>query len=374
MGNCCMSLESKKRAKGLQNFRNTRASIVKKTSIIDKMENKRSIQLVKNIVETKLEITASKKQAMKLYKSFGALRPMLAFLNQFEQIRLQLANQFFYDIAVSRVQTIIQLESSLFIFYNVLQNTASVFDLRKGKIERNFSLQGILRSISSTVFIQVKNVVYVYIHYLRVKNSWFELSGFDCIWNRIKKEQKASINLQVDARAFVSFQNSHIVASGGKNQSGESSKAVEIYHIKENKWIMAPSMNLARYSHTSCILGNYVYIASVSARNMQDSVERFDMQSYLKNAGSISWQLIIARGYDSFRPPKTVSLMAPLNDSEIIILDSFKKDQQQNTALVFNTSKMSFKEVDQPFTFLVRNNRSMLAGKDKIVAYVDEIK
>lgn len=48
-------------------------------------------------------MTASKEQAYKLYTSYGIIRMMIFHLKPIEQLELQLANKFFYDIAVSRV-------------------------------------------------------------------------------------------------------------------------------------------------------------------------------------------------------------------------------------------------------------------------------
>ena len=72
--------------------------------------------------------TASKKRAWKLYTSFGIVRVMVAHLEPLEQIRLQLANKFCYEIAVSRAQTIVQFDSTNLIFLNARKNCAYLFD------------------------------------------------------------------------------------------------------------------------------------------------------------------------------------------------------------------------------------------------------
>ena len=74
-----------------------------------------------------MQINASKAQGWGVYTSFGINNQMIPFLDAYEQIALQQACQFCYEIAVGRVQTTVTITRS-FLFgvrYGIYQVTTS---------------------------------------------------------------------------------------------------------------------------------------------------------------------------------------------------------------------------------------------------------
>ena len=63
---------------------------------------------------------------------------MIVNLEWVESILLQLANRFFYEIAVSRVETFVKFDQGNLIFTDPLRAKAIVFNKRKNLIE-NFA-------------------------------------------------------------------------------------------------------------------------------------------------------------------------------------------------------------------------------------------
>ena len=62
-----------------------------------------------------MQINASKAQGWGVYTSFGINNQMIPFLDAYEQIALQQACQFCYEIAVGRVQTRVIVKKNFFL-------------------------------------------------------------------------------------------------------------------------------------------------------------------------------------------------------------------------------------------------------------------
>ena len=60
--------------------------------------------------------------------------------------------------------------------------------------------------------------------------------------------------------SLVNFANKFLFVSGGRIKHGEEeSKSVDFYNIQKNTWSPAPAMNVARSSHSSCVLGEQIF-------------------------------------------------------------------------------------------------------------------
>ena len=72
--------------------------------------------------------------------------------------------------------------------------------------------------------------------------------------------------------ALACFKESYIVVSGGQcPQTHALLQSVDIYKIKANAWKPAPMLTIARKSHSSCCLGDYIYVACGQVSSMQVS-------------------------------------------------------------------------------------------------------
>ena len=62
--------------------------------------------------------------------------------------------------------------------------------------------------------------------------------------------------------ALANFHDSLIVLSGGASrESYQVVSSVDVYSIEADKWSSIASLNQARREHSSCCVGDYVYIA-----------------------------------------------------------------------------------------------------------------
>ena len=72
----------------------------------------------------------------------------------------------------------------------------------------------------------------------------------------------------------------HIVAIGGLNPVNSFHQdSVDIYNVTKDEWQPAPSLILARWGHSSCSLGDFIYVAfgRDSENHMYNLFERLDM-------------------------------------------------------------------------------------------------
>lgn len=103
--------------------------------------------------------------------------------------------------------------------------------------------------------------------------------------------------------ALASYKTSHIVVSGGQDpQTFKTLASCEIYEIRANKWTKAPNMHFARKCHSSCSVGDYVYVAcgqvevhdDKSGRTQKiltNQIERLDLKSFVQG-DKVTWELI----------------------------------------------------------------------------------
>lgn len=67
--------------------------------------------------------------------------------------------------------------------------------------------------------------------------------------------------------ALANVRDSLLVLSGGRladeraNFTYITSRSVDIYEVRTDKWRKAPDLNKARAAHSSCFLGDFVYVA-----------------------------------------------------------------------------------------------------------------
>ena len=95
--------------------------------------------------------------------------------------------------------------------------------------------------------------------------------------------------------AIANFKDSHIFVSGGETEiRGRTLKSVEYYSIKADSWSTAPNMNTKRDSHSSCSLGDFVYVSCGSNGNRDTNcVERLNAKKLLAgDSQDIVWEVL----------------------------------------------------------------------------------
>ena len=117
---------------------------------------------------------------------------------------------------------------------------------------------------------------------------------------------------------MANFNDYLIFITGGSTISYTSSE-VFYYDIKTNRWSCAPKMVKARFDHSSCILGNalYVYGGQHSEKGKILPIPMERLASINKGIGEAShcWEILQISTLD-----KLNCLMIPLNCSEKILI------------------------------------------------------
>ena len=88
--------------------------------------------------------------------------------------------------------------------------------------------------------------------------------------------------------ALCSFQDRYIFVSGGEFQD-----SVERYDCASDSWSLMPALNGNRHKHSSCALGNVIYVicgASGYNDELQNTIESLDTR--LISSMAASWEII----------------------------------------------------------------------------------
>ena len=130
------------------------------------------------------------------------------------------------------------------------------------------------------------------------------------------------------------FEDKFIFISGGQILNHYHAYAsVDVYDIAANRWKKATDMNIARYQHSSCCLGYFVYVCcGYNSRNGQTVlnsnylIERLDIRSFLPNFAQkpAAWDLICCASSESLTKSRMNPMMAPIGPSEIFIMGGTK--------------------------------------------------
>ena len=85
-------------------------------------------------------------------------------------------------------------------------------------------------------------------------------SGFDGV--EITVEEKATPTTGRDRPSLVNFKNRFIFVSGGTNPQNwdQYYRSVEYYDIATDTWSAAAPLNKSRSYHSSCSLGDFIYV------------------------------------------------------------------------------------------------------------------
>ena len=62
---------------------------------------------------------------------------------------------------------------------------------------------------------------------------------------------------------------------------------MEVYNVDRDQWSPCPSLNIARFSHSSCILGEKLYVSGGYGEDHLDSIEIADCTELI--SGSATW-------------------------------------------------------------------------------------
>ena len=116
------------------------------------------------------------------------------------------------------------------------------------------------------------------------------------------------------ALSLANFKNKFIFSLGGQNYFNTSADAYR-YEIKSDTWINIPAMNKSRCSHSSCFMGNHLYVSGgCNLEGHVASIERLAIADDESGTPLGGWETLQV-SYEFFGR----LLMAPLDANEILL-------------------------------------------------------
>ena len=149
-----------------------------------------------------------------------------------------------------------------------------------------------------------------------------------------------------DMPALAQFDFTHIFVSDGCNSRDYRAKldSVDYYNIAEDSWHGAPKLNTARFGHSSCSVGRFIFVigGEGSDGRLVTSVERIDARKLLTTSLGqevTCWEQVICPELARISP-----LVSAIGHSteEIIVSGGLGRDSSyQSDAFVFHVESMS---------------------------------
>ena len=143
----------------------------------------------------------------------------------------------------------------------------------------------------------------------------------------------------------------------------KSQNSVEVYNVDTNEWQTCPSLNKQRSQHSSCVLGNKLYVCSGWE---ESSIEVADCSELIN--GTATWETLSVTYGDSFGGAWD-HVFCPISSHEIVIM-------LERDISIFDTSSNTMTKVGSPFkkdTLLsCSSNQAAMSKAGQIVALVKD--
>ena len=150
--------------------------------------------------------------------------------------------------------------------------------------------------------------------------------------------------------------------------------SVELYCITSDSWSDAPDLNVSRCCHSSCTLGDRVYVVGgfqyAILRNL-NSIEYINAEDFLAHRDGSVWVQIEVD--NSTLRPRNFCIFCPVSSREIVIMGGFNWDDERDLGdvLVFDTEDETFTRLAwDGGRFKNQNNASAMLKLGKISALI----
>ena len=194
------------------------------------------------------------------------VKQLIPFLDTLEQIHLQTLNPFWYNIAVSRVQTVIPTKVLYFAWSESGQYRETIFQINAATLDP-FTFRDDKLNFSSFYTVMVGRGLYAFEQ--NVANPRFRHYSQLHV-GHVKVEELAQPSLPRNAPSLANYNDEKIFVTGGSipNKYSKIHKECAMYDIKEGKWYNEmPTLLIGRSNHSSCCLGKYLYVCGGYSKN-----------------------------------------------------------------------------------------------------------
>ena len=174
------------------------------------------------------------------------------------------------------------------------------------------------------------------------ETEWIRYSNLDCV--KITKTELVAPEIARLGASVTNFKNKLVVVAGGTNEIGSDYATVEIYSLVDEKWTKAPKLNERRCNHSSCTLGDSVYLFGCTGGISSSAIEWLDFEAHLRGHYQPHWNII--RPDADLLKARVSSLFCPVNSTQILIMGGSNKSKLLEDAFVFDTSDESVTPLD----------------------------
>ena len=216
----------------------------------------------------------------RVFISYGTMNAVFSFIEATKVLQMQAVNKFMYHRGVERLQSKIKLRRPKLFFHDPLKHqgkhTIYVYDpftkqpQKPITLPRDFTVEFLISIIH-----QVGDLLYVF-------KSGNPAPVFRLDLNETSRPiatKMVPLQRYAGLFAIAIYEEQLAILTGG---CGKGSQAVSFFDLKGNRWSEKPELNDGRMNHSSCCLGNRVYVfggQKQKKRQIVSSIESHEIGS-----------------------------------------------------------------------------------------------
>ena len=134
----------------------------------------------------------------------------------------------------------------------------------------------------------------------------------------------------------------HILIIGGKSPvTWDLLGSVDIYDVQNNIWQEGPVLKEPRYMHSSCIVGDYAYVAFGGDSNLEciKTFERLNIVKLLNGSKNEQWVQLQIADADQLLSPRAYVSMSALNENQLLIFGGYNDGSYFTNGLTLDVSQ-----------------------------------
>ena len=101
--------------------------------------------------------------------------------------------------------------------------------------------------------------------------------------------------------------------------NGRALDTVEVYNINRDNWSQCKGLKIARYQHSSCILGDKLYVSGGSPPYAAARIEVASCSNLIDGSGEFT----VLRLKENQMPDYSFDVFSPISSHEILIMKEY---------------------------------------------------
>ena len=134
-----------------------------------------------------------------------------------------------------------------------------------------------------------------------------------------------------------------IVLTGGRTRSDDVTDECFAYLVEENTWIELPNLVMARESHSSCVLGNKVFVfGGHESRGILNAIEVLEQSCIDPAEVLMPWQLI---NTNFGIAPRMNALFCPIYERTLLVSGGFDSETYYSDCYYLDTETLQLTQM-----------------------------